>query len=82
MYNFDKKIIERKNKPMSSEDYDKFLKAHFANKIGHVKESGNAITKLVKEVLDTVKADKKGQSWKNYNDYVNCIVIDGVAKAI
>ena len=67
---------------MSSEDYDKFLKAHFANKIGHVKESGNAITKLVKEVLDTVKADKKGQSWKNYNDYVNCIVIDGVAEAI
>ena len=80
--NFNKKIIEKKNKPMSLEDYDQFLKAHFANKIGHVKESGNAIAKLVKEVLDAVKADKKGQSWKNYNDYVNCIVIDGVAEAI
>jgi len=80
--NFNNKIIERKNKPMSPEDYDQFLKAHFANKIGFVKESGNAIAKLVKEVLDAVKADKKGQSWKNYNDYVNCIVIDGVAEAI
>ena len=66
--NFNKKIIEKKNKPMSPEDYDQFLKAHFANKKGHVKESGNAIAKLVKEVLDAVKADKKGQSWKNYND--------------
>ena len=55
--NFNKKIIEKKNKPMSPEDYDQFLKAHFANKIGHVKESGNAIAKLVKEVLDAVKAD-------------------------
>jgi len=36
----------------------------------------------VKEVLDAVKADKKGQSWKNYNDFVNTIVIDGIATAI
>ena len=46
--NFNKKIIEKKNKPMSPEDYDQFLKAHFANKIGHVKESRNSIAKLVK----------------------------------
>ena len=55
--NFNNKIIERKNKPMSPVHYDQFLKAHFTKKIGHVKESRNAIAKLVKEVLDAVKAD-------------------------
>lgn len=52
------------------------------NKMGMVKEKGQSIHKLVKEVLDAVKADKKTTSWKNYNDYVNCIVIDGIANAI
>lgn len=79
---FNTKIIERKNKPMSPEDYDQFLKAHFANKIGIVKDCGTSIQKTVKEVLDAVKADKKGVAWKNYNDYVNCILIDGIAEAI
>lgn len=68
---FNVNIIERKNKPMTPEDYDQYLKALFSNKIGKVKEQGNLIHKLVKEVLDAVKADKKGQSWKNYNDFVN-----------
>jgi len=37
---------------------------------------------LVKEVLDATKADKKSIAWANYYDYVNCIVIDGIATAI
>ena len=67
---------------MTPEDYDQYLKAIFANKISLVKDSGAGIHKLVKEVLDAVKADKKGNQWKNYNDYINCIVIDGIAEAI
>lgn len=33
-------------------------------------------------MLDAVKADKKGTAWKNYNDYINCIMIDGIAHAV
>jgi dynein heavy chain, axonemal len=79
---FNVKIIERKNKPMSPEDYDQYLKAIFVNKLNIVKEQGTLINKQLKEVLDSVKADKKGPAWKNYNDYVNTIVIDGIATAI
>lgn len=80
--NFNTKYIDRKSRPMTPEDYDQHLKAHFLNKIGIVRENGNSIHKLLKEVLDAVKADKKKSEWKNYNDYVNCIVIDGIATAI
>ena len=67
---------------MSPEDYDSYLKAIFMNKIMNVKDTGTAIHKLLKEVLDAVKADKKRNEWRNYNDYVNVIVIDGLATAI
>jgi len=29
-----------------------------------------------------VKADKKSIPWKNYNDYINSIVIDGIAASL
>lgn len=48
---------------MPPEDYDTFLKAIFMNKITAVKECGNQIHKLVKEVLDATKADKKSPAW-------------------
>lgn len=35
---FNTKIIERKSKPMSPDDYDQYLKALFSNKISKVKE--------------------------------------------
>lgn len=67
---------------MSPDDYDQHLKAIFVNKLNIVKEQGTLINKQLKEVLDAVKAEKKGPAWKNYNDYVNTIVIDGIAAAI
>ena len=48
---------------MAPDDYDTFLKAIFMNKIGAVKDCGGHIHKLVKEVLDSTKADKKSTSW-------------------
>jgi dynein heavy chain len=80
--NFNTKYVERKTRPMAPEDYDSYLKAIFMNKIINVKDNGISIHKMLKEVLDAVKADKKNTEWKNYNDYVNCIVIDGIAAAI
>lgn len=49
---FNTKILDRKNKPMSPDDYDQYLKAVFQNKLSNVKENGTTIVKLVKEVLD------------------------------
>jgi dynein heavy chain, axonemal len=79
---FNVKIIERRNKPSSPDEYDSYLKAIFVNKLNTVKEQGQLIHKQLKEVLDSVKADKKGLAWRNYNDYVNTIVIDGIATSI
>jgi dynein heavy chain len=80
--NFNVKIIERKNRPMNPDDYDQYLKGIVANKLGIVKENGASIHKLLKEVIDAVKADKKSNQWTNYQNYVNSIVIDGLSSSI
>lgn len=67
---------------MSPEDYDQHLKSVFMAKQTIVKDSQQNIMRLVKEVQDALKVDKKSIAWKNYNDYVNCILIDGIAAAI
>lgn len=63
---FKKPMVERKNKPISPEEYDNILRAVIANKLGLVKESGAAVHKQLKEVNDAVKIDRKLPEWKNY----------------
>lgn len=43
-----KPMIERKNKPISPEEYDNILKAIIANKLQSVKDCGVIIHKLLK----------------------------------
>lgn len=54
-----KPMIERKNKPISPEEYDNILKAVIANKLINVKDCGVVVHKLLKEINDAVKFDKK-----------------------
>jgi dynein heavy chain len=58
------------------------LRAVIANKLTTVKECGAAVHKLLKEVNDAVKIDRKLPEWKNYTEYINSIVIEGVAASI
>jgi dynein heavy chain len=52
-------MIDRKNKPISPEEYDNILKAAISNKLLGVKDCGTAIHKYLKEINDAVKFDKK-----------------------
>ena len=77
-----KPMIERKNKPISPEEYDNILKAAIANKLLNVKDCGTAVHKLLKEINDAVKFDKKKPEWKKYTEYINTIVTDGICEGI
>lgn len=54
----------------------------FSAKTQVVKEKGQAIHKLIREVNDAIKIDKKSPIWKAYVDYVNEIVLIGISNAI
>ena len=75
-------MIERKNKPIPPEEYDNILRAVIANKLTSVKDCGVSVHKLLKEINDAVKFDKKQPEWKKYTEYINTIVTDGICEGI
>ena len=75
-------MIDRKQKPISPEEYDNILKAAIANKLQGVKDVGSAVHKLLKEINDAVRFDKKKPEWKKYTEYINTIVTDGICAGI
>jgi len=77
-----KPMIDRKQKPISPEEYDNILKAAIANKLQGVKDCGTSVHKLLKEINDAVKFDKKKPEWKKYTEYINTIVTDGICEGI
>ena len=76
-----KPVLERK-KPMDPNEYDFVHKAVFQNRKDGIKEKSNQISKLLKDVHEKIKIEKKPPSWKAYTDYVNEIVLEGISKAI
>lgn len=75
-------MIDRKAKPISPEEYDNIQKPYIANKLISVKDCGSVIHKLLKEINDAVKFDKKKPEWKKYTEYINTIVTDGICEGI
>jgi len=77
-----KPLIERKPKPTQP---DEFLNIHQASiNASHqrIRQDGNVITKLIKEINDAVKIDKKSKPWKDYQEFINDIVIEGISISI
>ena len=58
------------------------MKAVIANKLTGVKDCGVVIHKLLKEINDAVRFDKKQPEWKKYTEYINTIVTDGICEGI
>lgn len=80
--NINVKVLERKNRTMTIDDYNTQQAGVFAQKSQNVKDNGSQIHKLVREVLAKINIDKKSPIWKAYIDYVNEIVLEGIAQAI
>ena len=82
LHEFDKPLIERKIKSVQPEEYFTTHQASIDQNHISIKAIGGAIFKLIKETNDCVKIDKKSKAWKEYQEYINDIVIEAISKAI
>ena len=82
LHHFDKPLLERKNKPMPVDDFRPYHEANIQNKENAIRQEGQQINRLIKEINEATKADKKSKVWRNYVDYINEIIITGIIKAI
>ena len=79
---FDKPVVERKAKSVTPEEFFTAHSASVAQSHQKISQVSNAIGKMIKETNDVVKVKKGTTAWREYQEYINEIIIDGLAKAI
>lgn len=77
-----KPLLERKPKPSLPEEFQSMHSATFASKLNAFTQKAKDISKLLKDTMDCIKIPKHSKLWKNYVDYVNGIIIEGLAGII
>lgn len=77
-----KPLYDRKNKPMIPDDLEQTHNASVDQRLQYIKEEGREINKLLKDTMDHIKPNRKSVEWLAYQDYINCVIIEGITKAI
>ena len=78
----EKPLIERKNKPLPPEDFEQQHKSIVLSRHQEIKDNGRDITRLLKDSQEHIRPPKGSPEWKAYQDYVNSLIIEGIANAI
>ena len=77
-----KPLYERRNKPVIPDELEQTHEASVNQRLQFIKEEGREINKLLRNTMNNIKPNKKFKKWLTYQDYINCVIIDGIAKAI
>lgn len=78
-----KPMIERKtNKVRVPEEFHSDQNAVMAQYHGEIKADSTNISNFIREINEAVNHRKSEPIWRNYLDYVNGIVIEGISNAI
>jgi len=77
-----KPLYDRKNKPMAPDDLEQTHGASVDQRLSMIKDEGKEINRLLKDTMDHIKPSKKSEEWIAYQDYINCVIIEGITKAI
>lgn len=77
-----KPLYDRKNKPMTPDDLEQTHGASVDQRLSLIKDEGKEINKLLKDTMDHIKPSKKSIEWLAYQDYINCVIIEGITRAI
>ena len=77
-----KPIMERKPKPVDEEEFERNYKGMKATRYAEIREGGRDISSFLKETNKVLKVSNASVHWRDYVDFVNNIVIDGLAHVI
>lgn len=78
----DTPMIERKQKPISPEEFENINKSRIAAKQILIAEGGKEIHKLMKEGADVLRTSRYTAHWRAYVDFVNNIMMEGICSTI
>ena len=75
-------LMERKPKPIDHEEFDRVQKAARQAHYAIIKDGGKEIHQRLKETNKELRVSNASKEWRNYVDFCNSIVIDGLAQCI
>ena len=79
---YSKPLLQRKNKPAIKDEFEREHKNMIKERYSDIKEGGKAIHTMVKETNKVLRVSNASQDWRAYVDFVNNIVVDGLAKVV
>jgi dynein heavy chain len=82
MEKWNKPLYERKNKAMLADDVEQMHTAMVGPRLEDIRTNGKEILKLMKDTMESVKPDKTSKTWRQYVDYLNGLVIEGITHGI
>jgi len=75
-------LLQRKSKPMTPEEFEAMYKAARTQRYAAIQEGGKAIDRKLKESQAIMKVPKGSPHWAAYVDFVNGIVVQGLARLV
>jgi dynein heavy chain len=79
---YTKPLIVRKNKPIAKDEFEKEHKNFVKERYGEIKEGGKNIHTMVKDTNKVLRVSNASNDWRAYVDFVNNVVVDGLAKVV
>eukprot|EP00916_Digyalum_oweni_P021759 GHVL01036069.1.p1 GENE.GHVL01036069.1~~GHVL01036069.1.p1 ORF type:complete len:4080 (+),score=886.02 GHVL01036069.1:1188-12242(+) len=78
----EKPLFERKPKPMPVEELESAHKSGIQLRHQLMVEDGKSIHKYIRNSNDCLKISKTASTWKDYVDYVNSCIIEGLVSSV
>lgn len=76
------RLIERASKPVNIEDFNEQSKPLRLTRYAVIREGGNEVHKLLKDTNKRLRVSNGLPDWKAYIDFVNNIIVGGLAKVV
>mmetsp|Transcript_16968 Transcript_16968/g.60259 ORF Transcript_16968/g.60259 Transcript_16968/m.60259 type:complete len:4617 (-) Transcript_16968:30-13880(-) len=78
----EKPLMERKPKPQELDYFERLFKVGRAARYAEIKEGGKEIERMLKETNKILRVSNASLNWRAYMDFINNIVVDGLASVI
>ena len=75
-------VLVRKSKPMTPDEFEAGYKVSRTSRYAQIQEGGKSVDRKLKESAVIMKVGKGNPLWSAYVDFVNGIVVQGLARLV
>ena len=82
LLSYNRPLLVRKVKPIVKDEFEREHKALVKDRYTEIKEGGKLIHNMVKDTNKVLRVSNASADWKSYVDFVNNVVVNGLATIV